>query len=136
MLRYLLDTTMVLQPILKIPSIGVMRKITSMAEQCATAAPIWYDLQFSCKRMPAGKRRDVLEDYLANVVSTLEILPYDDAAALLHATERARLEQMGVEVPFADGQIAAIAQVNQLVLVTACVRDFAPFAGITVETWA
>lgn len=136
MLRYLLDTNVVSQPMMKTPSVGVMRKLASLADECAIAAPVWHELQFGCKRLPAGKRRDRLQEYLADVVSTFEILPYDDMAAKLHAMERARLEQSGTTVPFVDGQIASIAQLNELILVTTDVRDFAPFKALTVENWA
>jgi len=135
-LRYLLDTNVVSQPMMKTPSASVMRKLTSLAEECAIAAPVWHELQFGCKCMPAGKRRDALQDYLADVVSTFEILPYDDLAAKLHAMERARLKELGTTAPFVDGQIAAIAQINELVLVTDNVRDFAPFKALTVQNWA
>ena len=136
MLRYLLDTNVVSQPMMKTPSIGVMRKLAAIADECAIAAPVWHELQFGCRCMPAGRRRDALQDYLADVVSTFEILAYDDLAAKLHAIERARLKELGTTVPFVDGQIAAIAQINELVLVTDNVRDFAPFKALTVENWA
>jgi tRNA(fMet)-specific endonuclease VapC len=135
-LRYLLDTNVVSQPMMKTPSIGVMRKLASIADECAIAAPVWHELLYGCKRMPTGKRRDALQDYLADVVSTFEILPYDDLAAKLHAIERVRIEQSGTTAPFVDGQIAAIAQINELILVTGNVRDFAPFKALTVENWA
>jgi tRNA(fMet)-specific endonuclease VapC len=135
-LRYLLDTNVVSQPMMKVPSMDVMRKLASIADECAIAAPVWHELQFGCQRMPAGKRRNALQDYLADVVSSFEILPYDDMAAKLHAIERARLEESGAKVPFVDGQIAAIAQLNELVLVTDNVRDFSPFKALTVENWA
>lgn len=63
------------------------------------------------------------------------ILPYDEAAADWHADERARLAAIGLTPPFADGQIAAVAAVNGLVLVTANVADFRHFQGVTVEDW-
>lgn len=137
MLRYLLDTNVVSQPMAKIPSVGVLRRLAVAGDQCAIAAPVWHELQFGCKRLPPGKRRDALQEYLADVVHrTFQILPYDEMAARLHAAERARLEELGTTVPFIDGQIAAIAQANELVLVTDNVRDFAPFAALTVENWA
>ena len=34
-----------------------------------------------------------------------------------------------------DGQITAIAAVNDMVLVTVNVKDFARFKGIAVESW-
>ena len=136
MLRYLLDTNVVSQPMMRTPSPGVMRKLASIADECAIAAPVWHELQFGCSCLPAGKRRNALQDYLADVVSTFEILAYDDLAAKLHAIERARLKELGTTVPFVDGQIAAIARINDLVLVTANVRDFAPFKALNVESWA
>jgi tRNA(fMet)-specific endonuclease VapC len=134
-LRYLLDTNVVSQPMMKTPSASVLRKLASLADECAIGAPVWHELNFGCHRMPAGKRRNALQDYLADVVSNFVILPYDDLAAKLHALERVRLEELGTTVPFVDGQIAAIAQINELVLVTDNVRDFAPFKALTAENW-
>ena len=65
----------------------------------------------------------------------LVILPYDEAAADWHADERARLSAIGLTPPFADGQIAAVAAVNGLVLVTRNVADFQHFQGLTIENW-
>jgi tRNA(fMet)-specific endonuclease VapC len=136
MLRYLLDTNVVSQPMMITPSAGVMRKLMAVADECAIAAPVWHELQFGCKRLAVGKRRHALQDYLGDVIKTFEILPYDDLAAKLHAIERVRLQGLGTTVPFIDGQIAAIAQINELILVTSNVRDFAPFNALTVENWA
>jgi tRNA(fMet)-specific endonuclease VapC len=38
--------------------------------------------------------------------------------------------------PFIDGQIAAIASVNDLVLVTANKADLRGFRGLRVQSWA
>lgn len=136
MLRYLLDTNIVSQPMAQAPMANVIRKLRILTDQCAIAAPIWHELQYGTQRLPAGKRREALEDYLADVVEpSFEILPYDEAAARLHASERARLEDTGVTLPFVDGQIAAIALVNQLVLVTANTRDFTAFRALRIENW-
>jgi tRNA(fMet)-specific endonuclease VapC len=62
-------------------------------------------------------------------------LPYNQAAAEWHAAERARLSNIGQPPPFADGQIAAIAKVNDLIVVTANDSDFKRFAEISVENW-
>ena len=63
------------------------------------------------------------------------MLPYDDEAAKWHATERVRLEGIGRTPPFIDSQIAAVAFVNGLALVTANVSDFSGFLGLRVENW-
>ncbi|MBC8160187.1 MAG: hypothetical protein H7Z42_03125 [Roseiflexaceae bacterium] len=42
---------------------------------------------------------------------------------------------LGRTPPFADGQIAAIAHTNQLVLVTFNTADYADFSGLNLEDW-
>lgn len=74
---------------------------------------------------------------MAEVVGTsFPIVGYDRAAAEWHARERARLVRKGKTPSFVDGQIAAIANVNDLVLVTLNRRDFKMFDGLKVEDWS
>jgi tRNA(fMet)-specific endonuclease VapC len=49
--------------------------------------------------------------------------------------QRARLAAAGNSAPFVDGQIAAIAKVNRLILVTRNVNDFSMFSGLKVQNW-
>jgi tRNA(fMet)-specific endonuclease VapC len=136
-LRYLLDTNIVSSPISKRPDPGIVAKLKEHGSECAVAAPVWHELTYGCRRLPAGKPRRALEAYLTDVVrASLPILPYDDVAATWHGEERARLEALGRPKPFMDGQIAAIAHANGLVLVSANDKDFADFKGITIENWA
>ena len=86
--------------------------------------------------MSASKKRRAIEAYLEEAVrSALPILPYDEEAASWHASERARLGKRGRPPAAADGQIAAIARVNELVIVTANVKDFRRFEGLEVVNW-
>lgn len=135
--RFLLDTSIVSEPLKPAPNLDVLRNIDRNTHQSAIAAPVWHELRYGCLRLPAGKRRSTIEAYLMEVVlRVFPILPYDEVAAAWHASERARLEQAGATAPFVDGQIAAIAQAHDLVLVTMNVQDFTRFEGLTVETWA
>jgi tRNA(fMet)-specific endonuclease VapC len=78
-----------------------------------------------------------IERYLEEVVlASFPILGYGRTAAEWHAAERARLEAAGKTPPFIDGQIAAIASVNDLVLVTANTADFRGFKKLRVQSWA
>jgi tRNA(fMet)-specific endonuclease VapC len=47
-----------------------------------------------------------------------------------------RLESKGRPMPYVDGQIAAIAAVNDLTLVTRNTKDFAPYKDIRIEDWS
>ncbi len=83
-----------------------------------------------------SKRRDALKLYLRGVVQNeYTVLGYSADAAEWHAEQRATLKRKGKTPAFVDGQIASIAAVNSLVLVTNNVRDFKNFKGLTVENW-
>jgi tRNA(fMet)-specific endonuclease VapC len=98
---------------------------------------VWHELTLGWRRLPAGKRKDALETYLRDVVqASFAILPYDEAAAGWHGAERARLEASGRPAPYVDGQIAAIAHVNGLVLVTLSAGDFSRFKDVELEDWS
>lgn len=136
MLRYLLDTNIASAPVAKKPNQHVMRRLARHGALCAIAAPVWHELTYGCRRLPAGKRRIALDAYLEDVVRrSFPILPYDDAAATWHGRERARLEKIGRPAPYVDGQIAAIARVQGLVLVTANTQDFSHFTGLKIQDW-
>jgi tRNA(fMet)-specific endonuclease VapC len=135
--RFLLDTSTVSEPMKKAPDETVVAKIEAHAHESALAAPVWHELRYGCRLLPSGKRRTALEAYLREVVyASLPILPYDATAAAWHAEERARLDAEGTPAPFVDGQIAAIAKSNDLILVTMNVRDFRRFQGLRVENWS
>ena len=134
---YLLDTNVVSEPLRPEPSEGVVRKLRVHGEDSAIPAPVWHELRFGCARLPPSRRRDTLERYLGNVVlASFPVLDYDREAADWHARQRARLVAAGQTPPFVDGQIAAIAYVNDLIVVTSNDRDFEDFQGIRVERWA
>jgi tRNA(fMet)-specific endonuclease VapC len=136
-LRYLLDTNVVSSPISKRPSREILEHLETDGHECAIAAPVWNELTYRCHRMPRGKRRAALETYLHDVVLTsFPVLAYDEAAARWHGIERARLEGLGKSAPYVDGQIAAIASVNELIVVTVNVKDFTRFKDIDVANWS
>lgn len=136
MLRYLLDTNILSEIIKPVPARSVMQMIERHQGEIATAALVWHELNFGCFRLPASRKRSMIEAFLSDVVkSTLAILPYDEAAAKWHAEQRALLTNSGKAPSFVDGQIAAIAKVNQLILVTRNTTDYEGFPGLPIENW-
>ena len=135
--RFLLDTSVVSAPISKLPNPELVRRLGQHAHECAIAVPVWHELTYGCKRLPRGKRRTALETYLEEVVRpSFAIIAYDEAAAAWHGAERARLETLGTPAPYVDGQIAAIALTNGLVLVTVNTKDFVRFKDLEIEDWS
>ena len=134
--RYLLDTNVLSEPIKSRPNARALAAIAAHDGELATCAVIWHELCFGVARLPPSEKRRAIDAYLEEVVRrALPILPYDEEAAAWHALERARPERRGRSPTAADGQIAAIAPVNERILVTAKVRDFRRFGGLRVEDW-
>jgi len=134
--RYLLDTNIISEPLRPTPNPKILERFREHQDRLATASVVWHELLFGCYRLPDSGRRTAIEEYLQRVVAaSIEILPYDEQAARWHAVERARLVLAGRTPPFADGQIAAVARANDLVLVTLNLTDYDGFRDLRVEDW-
>ncbi len=135
-LKFLLDTNVVSEPLRPSPDPTLMRRLRRHEGETAIASIVWHELQFGFERLAESRRRAAIERYLEEVVvASFPILDYDRDAAEWHARERARLEAAGKPPPFVDAQIAAIACVNDLVLVTANKDHFRGFKDLKVQSW-
>ena len=146
MIRYLLDTNVVSEPVKPEPSEAVLSRLRERSGEVALPSVAWPELIYGARRMDEGRRRDYLLEYLREVVRpSMPILPYGATAARWHGRARAALEREGRPTSFADGQIAAIAATEDLTVVTENTSDFEPFAelsergepgaGIRLENW-
>jgi tRNA(fMet)-specific endonuclease VapC len=135
-MRYLLDTNIIAEPTKPQPNQKVIAQITQYSEDVAISSVSWHELWFGVESLPLSRKQQNLQDYLQNLVSAnLPILPYTTAAARWFATERSRLIKIGLTPSYPDGQIAAIAKVNDLTLVTRNVSDYVNFQDLTIENW-
>lgn len=135
-LRFLLDTNVLSEPTRRRPIAGVQSRLQAHRDEVCTAAPVLHEMHNGLALMPDGRRKQQLIRYANEVLRPpFVVLPYDREAALLHAKERARLTSQGRTPPFVDGQIAAIAMVNDLILVTRNIRDFEDFKDLRWEDW-
>jgi tRNA(fMet)-specific endonuclease VapC len=110
-----------------------MRKLERHQAELAIPSIVWHELLVGCYRLPPSKKRSAIEKFLNSL--NLPILPYDAEAAKWHAGERARLIGLGRTPPFTDGQMAAVAYTQHLVLVTFNVSDFSVFQGLSLARW-
>jgi tRNA(fMet)-specific endonuclease VapC len=134
--RYLLDTNALSEPVRPRPHPTLLSFLAEHGSECAVSSVTWHEALFGVARLRHGARREALQQYLTEVVAgSFPILPYDASAAAWHASERARLASAGFTPSFADGQIAAIAQTSERVLVTANLADFEPFEGLDLYSW-
>lgn len=146
MIRHLLRTNVVSEPVKPEPSEAVLSRLREGSGEVALPPIAWHELIYGARRMDEGRRRDYLLEYLREVVRPwVPILPYGAAAARWHGRARAALEREGRPTSFADGQIAGIAATEDLTVVTENTSDFEPFAelserggpgpGIRLENW-
>ncbi|MBA2576746.1 MAG: type II toxin-antitoxin system VapC family toxin [Euzebyaceae bacterium] len=133
-MRYLLDTNVLSEPARARPDLSVLEQLEEHGGQSCTAAIVLHELRYGMARLAHGRRRRVLERYLDEVVARLDVLAYDRQAAVWHAATRARLEARGQSTSFVDAQIAAVAAVNELTVVTRNVDHFATL-DVKVATW-
>ena len=97
------------------------------------------ELLYGVAIMPAGRRRDTLEDSMARWLDLgfgERILPFDSAAARDYAEIAAGRRRAGRPIGEADCQIAAISRSRRAVLVTRNVTDFKDTGVDIVDPWS
>ena len=135
-INYLVDTNIISELMRQIPNITVSATWEIYNHEIAISAISWHELLAGTYRLPASKRRTAYEKFLYQYLKNMtKILPYDQAAAEWFAIERARLIKIGRTPSYPDGQIAAVAATNNMILVTRNVADFSDFNGLTIENW-
>jgi tRNA(fMet)-specific endonuclease VapC len=127
-LKYLLDTNIV--SLVARKHGAALARYERHLDDCALASIVWHELQYGLSRMRDGRVKRQFAAFYATI--RMPVLPYDKSAAEHHAAERARLRSS----KFVDGQIAAIAVTNGLVLVTANTHDFKAFRALSTEDWS
>lgn len=134
--RYLLDTNILSEPLAARPHPQVLEKFQAHRRALVLSAVTWQEMLYGMFLLPPGARRAQIEDYLfRRIRPTLPILALDERAAHWQAEQRARLRQVGKSPSYPDSEIAAIAAVNDCVLVTRNLSDFRDFDGLRSENW-
>lgn len=131
MLKYLLDTNIVIYVIKKRPLQALEifnRQHGRMAISSITLAELAHGAE---KSSDVSRNTAIVEDF----VSRLAVLPYDDRAAWQYGNIRAVLEQRGQPIGLNDLHIAAHARSNGLTLVTNNLREFERVPGLLLENW-
>ncbi len=98
-------------------------------------APVLYESRHGMLRLSSGARQTALLTALDRAIDTLEVVPFDAAAAEAAARARTQLEESGVGIGPIDVQIAGIALAQSATLVTRNVREFSRVAGLVIDNW-
>ena len=132
MLRYLLDTNIVIYVIKRRPpqALDIFNQHAGrMAISAITLAELHHGVEKSS--VPAANLA-VVEDFC----SRLEVLPYAAKAAQHYGAIRSALEKLGQPIGVNDLHIAAHARSEGLTLVTNNLREFERVPALQLENWS
>lgn len=115
------------------PPLRLVRRlaVVPVAEQFTTSITLG-ELVYGATRKGSDELIERVRDL---VVSGLQVLAFDRAAAEVYGRLRARLEREGRRLAEPDLRIAAIALARDLTLVTGNVRHFQRVSELRVENW-
>jgi tRNA(fMet)-specific endonuclease VapC len=127
MARYLLDTNVVIAAALGLP--GVLDRLSALEIGDVAISAI------SLAEALAGAENDGrIAENIALLAETLDVLPFDQAAAEAYGALMRRVEPKRRRM--LDRMIAAQALGLGLTLIAANTEDFDDIPGLTVEKWA
>jgi tRNA(fMet)-specific endonuclease VapC len=131
MLKYMLDTNIVIYVIKRLPQ-EVLEIFNRHAGQMCISSITFAELIHGAEK---SSRTEHNLRQVNDFASRLEVLNYGSKAALHYGNIRAELESKGTMIGVNDLHIAGHARSEGLTLVTNNLREFERVAGLRLENW-
>lgn len=135
---YLLDTNVISEIAKLKPNVSIMNKLKEHGGLCAICSVVWQESIYGYEKMPEGKKKLYVGNYLTSLKSDYDIIPYDSFASQICGEIRAKCEKSGKPAPLYDSQIAATAIANNMILVTHNTADYEALrqnSMLSIEDW-
>ncbi|MEI6806033.1 MAG: type II toxin-antitoxin system VapC family toxin [Myxococcaceae bacterium] len=127
----LLDTNIISELMKSAPDARLITWIDAREPwQLYTSATTVAEITYGISVLPEGKRRKQIEESWAECLRqgfSGMVLPFTKEAAEIYGVLMADRKRLGRPVSMADGQIAAIAKLNNATLATRNTKDFSDF---------
>ena len=131
-MRYMLDTNICIY-VIKHKSESVFRKLKKIKPEDVCISSITYaELAYGVEKSAQPERNRLA---LSMMLSSIEIVAFDDAAADEYGEIRAGLERKGTPIGSLDILIAAHARSLGCTLVTNNTKEFCRVEGLEVVNW-
>jgi len=131
MLRYLLDTNIVIYKLKRRP-IEVLEVFNKNADRMAISSITLSELYYGAEKSNnVSANLSGIEDFC----SRLEVLPYGPKASQHYGAIRALLAKTGQQIGVNDVHIAAHARSEGLIMVTNNVKEFIKVPALQIENW-
>ena len=129
--RFLLDTNVVSEIAKTSPDPKVMTGLSTQPSICISSMTV-FELSAGIAQLRPGKRREFLEAWIAELLAdNVEVVPFDQQAALTAARLQARGHARGRSIELRDLFILATAEAADLTVATRNVDHFAGY-GVPV----
>ncbi len=139
-MSFLLDTNVVSEWVKPRPEPRVVRFLEEVDEDRVFISVVTLgELRFGVERLPAGRRRQRLDDWVTYALPQRfegRVLAVDAAVADVWGTIVARRGRAGKAIAAIDALLAATAEVHQLTLVTRNVSDFQSSVTTLFDPWS
>ena len=131
MTRYMLDTN-VISDLIRNPQGKAAKRIARVGEDnICTSIIVAAELRYGCAKKDSKRLTKAVEDLL----SEINVLPFDDPADVEYGKIRAQLEAEGTPIDSNDMLIAAHALATDTTVVTANADEFKRVRRLKVENW-
>jgi tRNA(fMet)-specific endonuclease VapC len=131
-LKYLLDTNICIYALNNRPPEVLEQLARHGPPRVAVSSVTVLELRHGAEKSQYRKRTHARLDAF---LGPIEVLPFDEKAALEGARIRARLEKAGTPIGDLDSLIAATALALDLTLVSNNLREFERVDGLRCESW-
>lgn len=132
-MTYMLDTNICIYAIKNKPSQVLRRLRENLGKGLCISAITLAELEHGVEKSAAPEKNATA---LMQFLAILDVLPFDDLAAVEYGKICAYLQRKGTPIGTMDMLIAGHARAEGLVLVTNNVREFERVPELTVENWA
>lgn len=132
-MTYMLDTNICIYAIKNKPEQVLRRLKDNMQYGLCISAITLAELEHGVEKSLFPERNRAA---LMQFISILDVLPFDDLAAVKYGEICAHLQKIGKPIGTMDMLIAGHAKAEQMILVTNNVREFERVPGLEIENWA
>lgn len=131
MLKFMLDTNIVIYIVKNRPEVVLDIFNTRSGQACLSSVTLMELIYGAEKSASPARNLRVIEGFSAR----LEVLPYDDSAAIHTGQIRAELAKRGKPIGPYDQMIAGHARSKGLILVTNNTKEFKRVPGLRIDNW-
>jgi toxin FitB len=117
-MTYLVDANVLSEPTNPTADPNVVEWLAKNEANLVVDPIILGELRIGIRALPRSQKRNKLEEWFAQLVGTIECLPWDEAVSRRWATLVVDLKRKGEIVPLLDGMIAATALQHNLTVAT------------------